>query len=280
MRFLPSSPWALAALAGLILLLSSLCGFSLFFPAESLRPQLYAAASGNGLRLSIDSLETTFPLGLTAQGVTISSRANEQLAVKIERIALSPAWSSLLLGRGVIDYHATLLGGQLYGSLQRRGPLTLHGEGLTWRAPLPGLNGTRLLTHLRQVDGSIFWPIQAEDELSLHIDCDQTSIEGLLGAKNPVQLGNIALTARGKGKELLLSTLSVHGGQLAVDGTGSILLNAPLGRSLLNLNLTLRSAAGLDPALFELLNALVPPGTDGTSRLRLGGTLAAPQKGR
>jgi hypothetical protein len=72
--------------------------------------------------------------------------------------------------------------------------------------------------------------------------------------------------------------LAASGGQLNVDGSGTILLNKPFGRSLLNLNLALRGNPGLDPSLSELLAAFIPPAVDGTSRLRLTGTLAAPQQ--
>jgi hypothetical protein len=108
--------------------------------------------------------------------------------------------------------------------------------------------------------------------------CEQASVEGLLGSKDPLLLGSVTLNAGGKGKDLRLTTLAASGGQLSIDGNGTILLNEPLGRSLLNLNLTLRSHPGLNPTLAELLTAFLPPAADGTSRLRLTGTLDAPQQ--
>ena len=278
MRFLRSSPWALGAAGALILLLSFLCGFTLFFPAASLRPRLEEAGAKSGLRLTIGALETTFPLGLIAKEVTISSNAKEGVGVKAERITLRPVWSRLLLGQAAVAYDAALLGGRIQGTMSRRGPLTLQGEGLSWRGPLPGLSGGTLVTQGCRGDLSVFWPAQADDALLLSLNCEQASVDGLLGAKEPLHLGSITLKGSGKGKDLRLTTLAASGGQLGVDGNGSILLNAPIGRSLLNLNLTLRGQAGLNPTLAELLAALVPPTADGTSRLRLTGTLAAPQQ--
>ena len=280
MHILRKFPWALAAAGVLVTLIAFLCGFALFFPAESLRPRLEAEGAKHGLRLTIGTLETTFPLGLTAKGLTISDSTKESAGVKVERLTLTPAWSRLLLGQAAVSYDAALFGGRIQGVVQRPGSLTLQGDGLSWRGALPGQSGGTLVTQGCRGDLSAFWPAAADDAQHLALNCEQARVEGLLGAKEPLLLGSIALNASGKGKDLRLTTLVASGGQLGVDGNGTILLNEPLGRSLLNLNLTLRGNTGLDPTLAELLAAFVPPAADGTSRLRLTGTLAAPQKGQ
>ena len=278
MQILRNSPWALGAAGILVTGIAFLCGFALFFPAESLRPRLEAEGAKRGLQLTIGRLETTFPLGLAAKDVTIRGAAKESVGVKVERLTLTPAWSRLLFGQAAVAYDADLLGGRIQGMMQRRGPLTLQGEGISWRGALPGQSGGTLVVQDCGGDLSVFWPPQADGELLLALDCAQTSVEGLLGAKEPLLLGSITLKGSGKGKDLRLTTLAASGGQLGVDGNGTILLNEPIGRSLLNLNLTLRSNPGLNPTLAELLAAFVPPAADGTSRLRLTGTLVAPQQ--
>ena len=278
MQRLRNSPWALAAAGLLVTLFAFLCGFTLFFPAESLRPRLEAEAVKQGLRLTVKSLQTAFPLGLTAKDVMVSGTAVESVGVKLEKLTVAPVWSRLLIGKAALAYDAALLGGEIKGVLQRPGPLTLQGTGIDWRAALPGLSGGTLVLQGCRGDVSAFWPAQADDALLLSLDCEQARIEGLLGAKEPLLLGSLTIKGSGKGKDLRLTTLAASGGQLGVDGSGSILLNQPLGRSLLNLNLTLRGLPGLDPTLTELLAAFIPPAVDGTSRLRLTGTLAAPQQ--
>lgn len=277
MLILRKSPWALAAAGVLVTLIAFLCGFALFFPAESLRPRLEAEGAKHGLRLAIGTLENTFPLGLTAKGITISGNIKESVGVKVERLTLTPAWSRLLLGQAAVAYDAALFGGRIKGVVQRPGFLTLQGDGLSWRGALPGQSGGTLVTQGCRGDLRAYWPAAADDVQHLVLSCEQARIEGLLGAKEPLLLGSITLNASGKGKDLRLTTLAASGGQLGVDGNGTILLNDPLGRSLLNLNLTLRGNPGLDPTLAELLAAFVPPTADGTSRLRLTGPLAAPQ---
>lgn len=278
MQRLRNSPWALTAAGLLVTLLSSLVGFSFFFPAESLRPRLQAEAAKQGLRLTVKSLQSTFPPGLSAKDVIVSSTGTGSVEVKLEKLTLAPAWSRLLIGKAAMTYDAALLGGRIKGVLQRPGPMTLQGEGIDWRGALPGLSGGTLALQGCRSDLSAFWPAQADDALLLSLDCEQARIEGLLGAKEPLLLGRLSVKGSGKGKDLRLTTLAASGGQLGVDGSGTILLNEPLGRSLLNLNLTLRSNPGLDPTLAELLAAFLPPAVDGTSRLRLTGTLAAPQQ--
>jgi type II secretion system protein N len=278
MQILRNSPWTLAATGLLVTLLAFLCGFTLFFPAESLRPRLQAEAAKQGLRLTVKSLQSTFPPGLSAKDVTVSGPAVESVGVKLEKLTLAPAWSRLLLGKAAITYDAALLGGRIKGVLQRPGPLTLQGAGIDWRGALPGLSGGVLVLQGCRSDLSVFWPAQADDALLLSLDCQQARIEGLFGAKEPLLLGSLTVKGSGKGKDLRLTTLAASGGQLNVDGSGTILLNKPFGRSLLNLNLALRGNPGLDPSLSELLAAFIPPAVDGTSRLRLTGTLAAPQQ--
>lgn len=280
MRSLLNSPWTLGAAGILVTLIAFLCGFALFFPVESLRPRLEAEGAKRGLRLTIGRLETAFPLGLTAKEVTIRGSAKEGAGIKVERLTLTPAWSRLLLGRAAVAYDATLLDGRIQGMVQRRGPVTLQGKGISWRGALPGQSGGTLVARDCGGELSVFWPPQADESLLLSLDCEQASVEGLLGAKDPLLLGSIVLKGNGKGKDLRLTTLAASGGQLGVDGNGTILLNEPIGRSLLNLNLTLRSNPGLNPTLAELLAAFLPPAADGSSRLRLTGTLASPQKGQ
>lgn len=279
MQILRTSPWALAAAGLLVTLIAFLCGFALFFPAESLRPRLEAEGDKRGLHLTIKRIGTTFPLGLAANEVIIRKNAKESSSVKVERLLVTPAWSRLLLGQVAIDYDAIFLGGRIKGIVQRPGPLTLQGNGLSWRGALPGLSGGTLVIQGCRGDLSLFWPAAADDALLLSLDCEEARIEGLLGAKEPLLLGSITVKGSGKGKDLRLTTLATSGGQLGVDGSGTILLNEPIGRSLLNLNFTLRGNPGLNPTLADLLAAFVPPTADGASRLRLTGTLAAPQQG-
>lgn len=276
--FANRSSLGLGAAALLAVLLGFVAGFSLFFPAESLRPRLEQEAARRGLRLSIGALETAFPAGLRAQRVTLAASGKEAPALTIERLTLSPDWSSLVLGRLAVDFDARLLGGTAEGSFSRSGRFALRGSDLAWRGALPGSAGGTLVAHLRRGEIGGAWPARADEPLLLAIDCDQAAIEGLLGAKTPLNLGNIVLVGEGKGKDLRLSTIEASGGQLSVKGSGSLLLNQPLGRSPLNLALTLRAGAGLDPTLAELLTAFLPPDADGTSRLRLSGTLSSPQK--
>ena len=171
MQMLRTSPWALGAAGVLVTLVAFLCGFALFFPAESLRPRLEAAGAQQGLRLTIGTLKTTFPLGLTANKVTISGAAKESVGVPVERLTLTPAWSRLLRGQVAVAYDAALLGGRIKGVVQRPGPLTLQGEGLAWRGALPGLSGGTLVTQGCRADFSAFWPVAADNALLLSLDC-------------------------------------------------------------------------------------------------------------
>lgn len=280
MRILRRSPWGVALSGFIVVLFSSLCGFALFFPAESLLPRLEAEGARHGFPLTIASLKTTFPLGLMARGMTIGGRGQEGGAVEVEEITLVPAWSRLFLGKAAVAYDAALLDGRVSGVVQRSGKMTLEGRGLSWRGPLPGMSGGILSLQGCSGEISASWPPQADDPQFLALECEEGKIDGLFGGREPLLLGRISLNASGKGKDLRVTTLAASGGHLDLAGNGSLLLNIPLGRSLLNLNLTLRPQPTLNPALAELLAAFIPPAVDGTSSLRLTGPFTALQQNR
>lgn len=280
MRIMRTSPWALALAGVIAVLFSVLCGFILFFPAESLIPRLEAEGARQGLPVTIASLETSFPPGLTARGLTLGGSGQEKMAIKVEEITLVPVWSRLLFGQAAVAYDATLLGGRISGVVQRHGAMTLKAKNLSWRGLLPGLSGGTLSLQGCGGEVSAFSPALADDPQSLAIQCEEGNIAGLLGSRESLLLGRITLNASGKGKDLRVTTLAASGGHLGLDGNGSLLLNTPFGRSLLNLTLVLRPQPSLNPTLAELLAAFLPPAADGTSSLRLTGPLAAPQQNR
>lgn len=271
------SPW-LWTLAAACLLAAGVCGFVSFFPAEILRPRLEQAAARHGLRLTVGALDTAFPPALVAKDVTLGAPAGKLPDVTIDRLRLRPAWLKLLTGTVAVKLDGELLGGELSGEVTRTGQFDLHATGLAWRGPLPGLTDATLAARLRQAAVAGAYPPAQDKEQRLELTLEEVTVERLLGAKTPLALGMVTLRARGKGNSLRFETLEATGGQLVASGEGSLLLVEALGRSPLNLSLNLRPAAGLDPLFAELLTALAPPGADGASRLRLGGTLLAPQK--
>jgi type II secretion system protein N len=98
---------------------------------------------------------------------------------------------------------------------------------------------------------------------------------GLSGDQLP--LGALELSARGRGGRLEIEKLTLRGGELQLDGRGSVLLAPIPANSRLNLAFTLRPGEHFDATLRQLLSALAKPAPDGTLHLRLSGTAGHPQ---
>lgn len=275
-RFRTLGRWA-AAIA--TLLASALIGFILFFPAESLRPRLVQEAARRGVQLEIGTLSTTFPPALLAQQVKLNNSAGQTL-VTFDRLRLRPSWFKLLIGSVELNLQGTLLGGRVEGRIARSGDFALQAQQLAWDGPLPGLGEALLSGRLRQATASGTWPPRPDSQFRCELAIEETRLDKLPlpGSAKGLALGTISVHASGKGKSLTIDTLAASGGQITATGDGTLLLAEPLLRSALNLTLRLRPAASLDPGLASLMTALLPPGGDGASLLRLGGTLAAPRR--
>lgn len=261
------------------LLVAFILGFTLFFPAETLRPRLEQEALKRGVALTIGPLSTTFPPALVARNVIVRNATGDPL-LTIERVRIRPCWLKLLIGSVAVNFQGELLGGTVEGEVARNGAFELSASQLAWRGPLPGLGETLLSGRLQSATADGVYPPRADSLLHLDLALAEVQLEKLPipGAEQTLSLGTITLHASGQGKNLRLETLNANGGQLTAAGEGTLVLADPVVRSPLTLTLRLRPTPELNPSLAELLTALLPPTSDGTSPLRLGGTLAAPRR--
>jgi hypothetical protein len=95
-------------------------------------------------------------------------------------------------------------------------------------------------------------------------------------ASRPLTLGQLTLEGNGRGQAFTITRLESNGGDVALTGTGSVLLGRSVESSRLNLNLTLRPAATMPGELRGLFDLLGPPAGDGSYQLKIAGTLASP----
>jgi type II secretion system protein N len=249
------------------------------FPYERLAPAAAAKLSqALGVRVSIASLGPSFSFlgpGVRATGVSVAGRDGSQL--KLDTLQVRPAWSfSWLRGRPALAVRVAAPLGQIQGTVTLGSALgfdgTIHDLELA-KLPLqsfvPGASidgkgggdvdvantpgGARGSLHLEARDGSIGLP-------NVPFALPYTTLHG------DIQLTDAALAD--------ISSLVLEGPMLSLQAKGSLGRASPLMAAPLNLTLRVRAKeASMGPYLAA---AGLHPGADGSSELRVTGTLAQP----
>lgn len=275
----------LRALAGLVLfVLCVVLGYLLFFPVEALRQRLEAEVSGRTKAdFTVGRLTLGLPLSLQLVDVRLEGGPAQALPLRLDDIAVRPAWLSLVTGDPGIVARGHLYGGELDVELSRSG--RVEGELLDLELDqLPPLSGLPVPI---QPDGRLSArleaptsPLEAKTVTRVEVHLTQAALAGLepLGIRGGrIALGDVSGQGELQGRKLSLSSLKVAGGDLDIDAEGDLLMGTSPARSRLNLQVVLRPGEGLDPMITDLLSLTgAKPGSDGRYRFRLGGSLARP----
>jgi type II secretion system protein N len=272
--------WGRTTLGGLGVALGAfLVGCYLFFPTAVFRDRLvYEVNRRTQAQLTIEHLSLRFPPGFKARNLTLRAPVLPQ-EWSIDEGRIAPLWLSLFSTNPGIDLTAHLWGGDLETEIFRDGTFSGTARNLTLKAPLGASLPLTLSATLRQGAASGATPLRPTTASQGHLVLEGVELAGLKavgGVKDSLPLGTVTLTATGQGNSFKVEGLTVRGGDLEIEGNGSLLLAMPAPQSRLNLTLTLKPGASLDPALLDLLQMFAKPAGDGSLRLRLTGSLTAP----
>lgn len=266
------------ASAGL-LLLSFVTALYIFFPTDALRERVEREfARRTGGTLTMRDLDLTFPPGLRGEKVTVTGLAGRD-RIEAASITLKPLWLTLLTSTPGMRFSARLQGGELSGKYRKGGALSLEGEKVSFAETLTTGGAVRLAGTVRSGSFAGAVPVKPDTETRFNFALDDvrlTGMEGLGVAGGVLPLGTVTIQGTGKGNALRVDTLSASGGAVAASGNGTFLLASPRDRTRVNLNLTLRPAANIDPSARDLLQLFSQPAGDGSYRFRLSGTLGSP----
>ena len=260
-------------------LLGFLIGCYLFFPVGALRDRLVAeVAARSAARLQIADLAMHFPVGLNAHKVVVTAPGLPE-PVQIASLQLTPSWLSLFGANPGVDLQAELFGGQLTAELHRNGAFAAQGGHLALDMPLGMLKSLSVSTTVREATARGSIPLRAGTASAAQLALDNLQVSGLKavgGGKDVLRLGAVTAKLSGQGNNFQVDQLAASGGDLSLEGSGSMLLTGSPRTSRLNLALTLKPLPGFDPALRDLLAMFAKPAADGSIRLHLTGSLAAP----
>lgn len=271
------SLWLLAG-AGLFLL-GLLVGLYLFFPAEMLKQRIIQeVATRTGAQLQIEQF-TLYPLlTLDARQINFDMAGLPQ-ALEVERLSISPQWSTLLSGDPGAQLHVNIMNGTVTAGLLKSGAISGKAAGLRFdlpiQKPLP-FNITGTLSEVT-IDAATRLDPETQTHLLLRmVDVKVLNLQ-LLEADGPgLALGDITLEAEGQGRSLRIKSLTAKGGDFDVDGEGTLLIGRSSASSRIKLALQVRPGPNADPTISSLLELAGKPDPDGRYTVRLSGTLANP----
>ena len=264
---------------GGLFLLGAFVGFYLFFPAEALKQRIIQeVGTRTRVVVQIDQV-TLYPLlTLDAERVSLNIAGLPQ-PLEIEQLRLTPQWFTLLAGNPGVQLQADIMSGTITADLQKSGALSAKAMGLRFDLPLQNpipFNVTGTLDDLT-LDSSLRLGSEIKTLMSLRLT--DVSILGLdlFTAESPgVALGEVVLEVDGQGRSMRITSLATKGGDLVVDGEGTLLIGRTAATSRIKLALQVRPGPNADPSLSSLLELAGKPGQDGRYPLNLSGTLAKP----
>lgn len=254
-----------------------LLGFFVFFPTEELRRRInHEIATKSPVPVSLEQLSLAFPLGLKSPEVLIQPAVSGLPAIILEDVRISPAWSSLFGADQALSLGSRLLGGALNGTLSRKGTARaqISDARIEWPLPSTSLKVSALIQKGYFEGRELF---SSKGSTSLNLTLKDTAFSGLkaIGAtEDRLPLGEIVFEGAGQSNRFKITTLTARGGRMEGAGSGDLILGATPASSRINLTLNLRTAAGFDPGLADLLALVAPKQKDGSYRLQINGPLA------
>ena len=268
-------------LAGaLVLLVSFLAGFYLFFPLSVLKSRIEQEAIARAhTEVHIGDLALLFPPGLAGQRITLATGNPVVPAVQVSSLALTPLWHTLVTGNPGVDVHADLMGGSLRGELRRNGSVEARMAGITFSEPVAAGSALKVAGTVKDGIFSGAVPLRATTTSRLDLTLEQlrlTGLESLGVAGGTLSLGTVTLQGTGLGNSFRMTKLASTGGNLTVSGSGTLLLADQPARSRINLSLVMRPAPNLDKKVKDMLDLLLKPGRDGAYRFQVAGSLLRP----
>ncbi|MGW8312978.1 MAG: type II secretion system protein GspN, partial [Desulfuromonadales bacterium] len=267
-------------LAGIgLLLLGLLVGVYLFFPTATLKQRvIQEVETRTGAGLQIEQLSLYPPLSLDARGITLDLKGLPQ-PLLIQGLSLSPQWSTLLTSNPGLHLQGHLMNGTITAGVLKSGEIDAVAAGLQFDLPLQKplpltINGT---LDDATVAGSTRLDQETVTSMTLHLS--EVSIHGLelLGADSRgIVLGEISLETEGLGRAMKVKTLSATGGDLIVNGEGTLFIGRTAASSRIKLALQVRPGTNLNPSIASLLELAGKADDEGVYLLQLTGTLTKP----
>jgi type II secretion system protein N len=259
---------------------SSFFSFWVFFPADVLQQRLVREISNEtGIRMHGDRASMLMSLGLEFD-LTVYPDQPGMTPLKIDRLRLTPLWTSLLTLNQAVHVKGSLAQGDINARFWRNGNVNVNLENVTLlelqEQNLPyRLDGA--LNLLFQGENLLAQPGQGEGRFSA--DISDIVLFGLerIGLPSEVPMGLLQLNGNFSESRVTVEQLVATGGVLELSGGGTLSVGATPEQTRLNLNVRLHPTRQTPENIRDLLMLTgVRPGPDGSYTMQIGGTAARP----
>jgi len=253
-------------------------GLWLFFPGQGVQFRLEQELSQQ-LQRPVQVGEVDLELPLTLAVDTIETEALPRFSIEFNQLKVRPLWLSLFTGQPAVSLQGETFGGNFSAELDSARHLQLLANDLHWNQPLPQLPSIHLNTTIETLRSSGFLnPINQLEQLKLLLaDLTISGIKQFGAPIDQLNLGRIELQASQNERQLSIDNFTSTGGDLKLNGHGTIMLQRNIMRSRLDLTLNISPASHLDPTLSALLPLVAKPQGNGSFQLRIAGTVEMPR---
>jgi type II secretion system protein N len=253
----------------------------LFFPKAQLRDQIVGLIlRQTGQHIEIGGLSFSPLLGVEATGIAWQPDDKKWPPVTVDRLFLSPQWTSLFGSNPAGGFHASVAEGEIDGWCGRDGSFnaTLADVNLA-----PFITAGFLFPPTGRIGGTMALDRQTGPGMGtagFDLVVEDLRVSGMntIGLKeNELSLGRLLLRGKMIDRTLNLEELQNEGGDLSLSCHGTILISQKPQLSRLNLQIALRPGTGMKKTLGDLLLLTgLKAEPDGGYNFRLAGTLARP----
>lgn len=261
-------------------LLLFVIGFLVFFPETTLRQRLqYELARNISGKVVIGAASFRLPYSIHVDNLLIRLDDRNIPELKLDSLTLTPHLSSLI-GQPGVCFAATDGNGKISGSVSKAGAVSLDIENYPIDQPVQGFSDLRLAGKI--TSGQLEADLQPDPDKKSIINL-QTSGLSLKGTRSlglttdQINLGQLELEMMGKGRNLSVTKATLSGGDVLAEGGGTFLVGRTIPSTRLNLNITVKAAASLDPSVTSLFELIGTPGSEGARKVTVRGTLAVPK---
>lgn len=252
-------------------LLAFLLGCHLFFPTTAVKEWLLTAIEARTpFRVQIETFSLAPVFTLRGSHALVTVDGGPAPPITLDKVRLRPLWTTLPTGNPGLSIEAELLQGQLAAAWRRDGDFAVRVAGVTLReVPVSQANSALLSGTVVKGEIQRDSPAKKKNETQLALEMDNSTLT-MMG--QTLNLGKIVIAGNGPGNSLRLATVTASGGDVAVTGSGSLLLGASAAASRISLDLNLRPASSAPSGLAALLQLTTRRQADGSYRLRLNGS--------
>jgi type II secretion system protein N len=261
-------------------LLLFLIGLLVFFPEDTLRQKLqYELARNIPGKVVIGNASLRLPYSIHVDNLLLRLDDRTIPELKLDSLTLTPHLSSLI-GRPGLCFKATDGNGHISGSVSKAGAVSLDIENYPIDQPVQGFSDLRLAGKITsgQIEADLQSDLDNKSIINLQavgLSLKGTSSLGL--TTDQINLGQLELEIVGKGRSLSMSKAVLRGGDVLAEAGGTFLVGRTIPSTRLNLNITVKAAASLDPSVTSLFELIGAPGREGARKVTVRGTLAAPK---